>query len=94
VHFWTVDRAADQPCPDAAPELLASARDARDLIDEAKRTVMERHGLPADEAFEVLRHYSRSCDRPLRDVARKVVHGTWLPVEQSHDGTGTAVPSS
>ena len=82
MHAWFSDQTA-APSLDAAPdhELLASALSARDLIDEAKRTMMERHDLSADEAFEVLRQYSRSCDRPLRDVARKVVHGTWVAEE-------------
>lgn len=66
----------DEDTPEG--ELLRSALEARDLIAEAKRLVMARHDLPADEAFELLRHYSRTCDRPLRDVALKVVHGTWV----------------
>lgn len=84
--FW--GRAAPvetRPGPDADGTegvdemVLASARDARDLIAEAKHVVMERHHLDADQAFELMRLYSRSCDRPLRDVALKITHGTWLP---------------
>lgn len=59
-------------------EFLRSACEARDLIAEAKRVIMERHHLPPDEAFELLRLYSRSCDRPLRDVALRVARGTWV----------------
>lgn len=64
---------------EADEQFLESARDARDLIAEAKQLVMERHHLEADQAFELLRFYSRSCDRPLRDVALKITHGSWLP---------------
>ncbi len=59
-------------------ELVRSALAARDLIAEAKAAVMEQHDLSAYEAFELLRHWSRTTDRPLRDVALKVVHGTWV----------------
>ncbi len=58
---------------------LAAARDVSDLIAQAKRQLMRDHGLGPQEAFELLRHYSRTSDLPLRDVARKLVHGTWLP---------------
>lgn len=74
---------ADRPRSRLAPEheYLASALEASELIAEAKRTVMERHDLDAEAAFDLLRHYSRTADRPLRDVARKIVHGTWVPAE-------------
>jgi AmiR/NasT family two-component response regulator len=83
VHAQTPDPARGRPRSDIAPEheFLASALQARDLIAEAKRTVMERHGVDAEAAFDLLRHYSRTSDRPLRDVARKVVHGTWVQAE-------------
>ena len=77
MHAQTGTAAAGRPGEDTPEgELLRSAIEARDLIAEAKRLVMTRHDLPADEAFELLRHYSRTCDRPLRDVALKVVRGT------------------
>lgn len=63
---------------DADAEVVRSALAARDLIAEAKTVLMEQHDLSAFEAFELLRHLSRTADRPLRDVALKVVHGTWV----------------
>lgn len=80
MHAQTPDAPADASQAGATPEdeFMRSALEARDLIAEAKRVVMARHGVPPDEAFELLRHYSRTCDRPLRDVALKLVHGTWV----------------
>lgn len=65
---------------DVSPEgeFIRSALEARDLIADAKTVIMGRHDMAADEAFELLRQYSRSWDRPLRDVAFKIVHGTWV----------------
>lgn len=63
---------------DGPGDVRRSALEARDLIAEAKAVVMSRLDLDADEAFELLRQYSRTCDRPLRDVALRVVHGTWV----------------
>lgn len=61
------------------PDPRAAAREASDLIAAAKEQLEREHGLDPVQAFELLRHYCRTSDLPMRDVARKLVHGTWLP---------------
>jgi hypothetical protein len=45
------------------------ALDSRDVIGQAKGILMERRGLRADEAFDVLRRASQDLNVKLRDVA-------------------------
>ncbi len=45
------------------------ALDSRDVIGQAKGILMERRGLPADQAFDVLRRASQDLNVKLRDVA-------------------------
>jgi hypothetical protein len=51
-----------------------SALDSRDVIGQAKGILMERRGLPADEAFDVLRRASQDLNVKLRDVAETLAH--------------------
>ena len=46
-----------------------TALDSRDVIGQAKGILMERRGLPADQAFDVLRRASQDLNVKLRDVA-------------------------
>jgi len=46
-----------------------SALDSRDVIGQAKGILMERRGLPPDQAFDVLRRASQDLNVKLRDVA-------------------------
>jgi GAF domain-containing protein len=48
---------------------LTLALDARDVIGQAKGILMEREGLTAAQAFDVLRSVSQRTNRKLRDVA-------------------------
>jgi ANTAR domain len=48
---------------------LRKAIAARDVIGQAKGILMERRGYNADQAFETLRHASRTLNIKLRDVA-------------------------
>jgi hypothetical protein len=48
---------------------LRKAIAARDVIGQAKGILMERRGYSADQAFETLRHASRTLNIKLRDVA-------------------------
>jgi hypothetical protein len=48
---------------------LRKAIAARDVIGQAKGILMERRGYDADQAFETLRHASRTLNIKLRDVA-------------------------
>jgi len=50
-----------------------TALDSRDVIGQAKGILMERRGLPADEAFDVLRRASQDLNLKLRDVAATLV---------------------
>ncbi len=63
----------------AQVDQLAVAVRSRDLIGQAKGMLMERHGLDADRAFEVLVRYSRSGNTKLRDVAGTLVATRLLP---------------
>ena len=52
-----------------------TALEGRDVIGQAKGVLMEREGIPADQAFDVLRRASQRLNVKLRDVARQVVAG-------------------
>jgi len=54
-------------------ERLERALGNRDLIGQAKGIIMCRYGVPADEAFEVLRRRSQHTNRKLLAVAEQVV---------------------
>ena len=54
---------------------LQHALDSRIVIEQAKGVVAERAGIGPDEAFQKLRHYARSHNLRLHEVARGVVHG-------------------
>jgi AmiR/NasT family two-component response regulator len=45
------------------------------LIERAKGILMERHGIPEQEAFEMLRDQARATNRRVLDVAAAVVEG-------------------
>ncbi|SKB10188.1 GAF and ANTAR domain-containing protein [Aeromicrobium choanae] len=62
-------------------EGLRKAVDARKLIGIAMGMIMERYGIDADRAFDVLRRLSQAENIKLRDVARQVVEDRGL----SHD---------
>lgn len=58
---------------------LQAALDGRVVIEQAKATLAERHGLALDEGFARLRGYARDRGLRLRDVARDTVEGTLDP---------------
>lgn len=60
-------------------EGLNVALDSRKLIGQAQGILMERHGLDADRAFEVLRRYSQDHNVKLRLVAEHLVATRRLP---------------
>jgi response regulator NasT len=51
---------------------LESALQRRAAIERAKGILMERHGLSADQAFELLRGTARSRQQPVVDLARAI----------------------
>lgn len=54
---------------------LQSALNSRVLIEQAKGVLAERLGSSVDEAFGLLREYSRMRNRKLRNVAAEVIDG-------------------
>ncbi|WP_051425626.1 GAF and ANTAR domain-containing protein [Jiangella gansuensis] len=58
---------------------LREAIDARHRIGVAQGILMERYGLSAQQAFDVLRRYSRDNNVKLGQVAREVVETRSLP---------------
>src|SRR5947199_10201668 len=57
---------------------LEGAFGRRALIDRAKGSLMERHSIDEDAAFEMLRERSRNANRKLIDLAAAVVDGQRL----------------
>ena len=57
---------------------LETALERRTVIERAKGILMERHGIPAEEAFELLRAHARGHNRRVVDVARTVNDGREL----------------
>lgn len=55
---------------------LQHALDSRVAIEQAKGMLAERANVDMDEAFAMLRTYSRSAQRHLTDVATQLVNGT------------------
>ena len=52
---------------------LREALRSRDVIGQAKGILMERRGVSADEAFDILRRASQSLNIKLTQVAEKLV---------------------
>lgn len=61
-------------------EQLQTALDNRVLIEQAKGVLMASAEIDVDQAFRLMRDYSRRNNHPVKDVARQVVNRT-LSVE-------------
>ena len=59
-----------------ASSSLQLALTSRIQIEQAKGIIAERANLQIDDAFEVLRHYARSHQTPISQVAASVIDGT------------------
>ncbi|SEH03109.1 GAF domain-containing protein [Nonomuraea solani] len=68
-------------------EQLQHALTSRVVIEQAKGMLSERHALPMDKAFTLLRQHARSHHQHLTDLARSVVTRTTdLPPPDSGQG--------
>ncbi|OHV04258.1 GAF and ANTAR domain-containing protein [Mycobacterium talmoniae] len=54
-------------------EQFRSALASRDIIGQAKGMIMERFGIDAVQAFELLKRLSQNSNTPLIDIARRLV---------------------
>lgn len=54
------------------------------MIEQAKGVVAQHYDVSIDDAFDLLRTYSRGNSLPLGDVASKVVAGTDAPDLRTH----------
>jgi transcriptional regulator with GAF, ATPase, and Fis domain len=73
-------------------EQLHRALSSRVVIEQAKGMLSERHALPIDQAFALLRRHARSQHQNLTDLARSVVTRTTdLPAEDSAQGSPAPV---
>jgi GAF domain-containing protein len=52
---------------------LQTALESRVLVEQAKGTLAERHGIPVEQAFSRLRSHARGAGRPIREVAARVL---------------------
>jgi AmiR/NasT family two-component response regulator len=67
----------------AKVDQLEGAMERRALIERAKGILMERHGVDAEAAFELLRTASRTDNRKLADLAAAVAEGHRLLPKQA-----------
>ena len=59
--------------PIRAPIRLQEALQTRALIAQAQGVLMGRNGVPADEAYSLIRQFSRDHDVSLSERARQIV---------------------
>jgi GAF domain-containing protein len=63
----------------AMADNLQRALESRAVIDQAKGILMERHKIPADQAFQILARVSMHSNRKVRDIAEQLVLTGELP---------------
>ena len=68
---------------------LREAIESRDVIGQATGMLMDREGLHADEAFDMLRVISERFDLEVREVAALLIAGSWT---QAHPGEQRDTP--
>jgi len=59
--------------------------ETRDIIGQAKGILMERSGITAKEAFDLLHRGSQLLNRRIRDLADDVAFTGLLPVDVPED---------
>ncbi|MGW2816684.1 ANTAR domain-containing response regulator [Streptomyces sp. NPDC001415] len=68
---------------------LQRALDSRTVIEQAKGILAERHDIPLQEAFEMMRRTSRSHQTPMRELAQTIIA---TPRRRSAAPPSTATP--
>jgi transcriptional regulator with GAF, ATPase, and Fis domain len=64
---------------DLIAEQLQTALNSRTLIEQSKGVLHGKTGISVDEAFRLMREYSRRTQTPLRDVAGQVIESSITP---------------
>lgn len=72
---------------------LELALQRRTAIERTKGILMERHGLSADQAFELLRGTARSRQQPVVDLARAISEAHALLSARPAVDRGSRVPA-
>lgn len=57
---------------------LQTALNTRIVLEQAKGMLAERAGLQMGDAFELMRSYARGHGEKLKDVARRIIDGTFV----------------
>lgn len=65
-----------QATSELAREAVAASAEHRATIEQAKGSLMLAYGLDADQAFAMLRWWSRNKNMKLRDIAAHVIDGS------------------
>jgi len=89
VAVATVQRGADIDRREAA---LHRALSTRDVIGQAKGILMERQGLSAPEAFDVLRRASQRLNLRLTDIAERLAQTGRLPTQSGTPSSSRDAP--
>jgi response regulator NasT len=74
-------RFAEQQALAEEREAAAEALVTRDLVERARRILMERDGLTEAEAFQCIHHASRAGRRSMRATAEAIIASASPPVE-------------
>lgn len=73
-------------------ESLHRALETRNLIGQSQGILMERFGLLASKAFELLRRVSQNQNIKLREVAARLVTTRRTPGSDLHESDTTGTP--
>ena len=66
---------------------LEFALESRVAIEQAKGIVAEHNGINVDDAFDLIRRFTRSHNRLLSDTARQIIDGSVRPEQLAHSQT-------
>ena len=66
---------------------LEFALESRVAIEQAKGIVAEHNGINVDDAFDLIRRFTRSHNRLLSDTARQIIDGSVIPEQLARTQT-------